>query len=60
MKWLSVPVSDLPVGWSTLATYRPDELECEKGHKMGSEADCILPDDWDYHLCKRCVEDLQQ
>lgn len=60
--WESVPESSLPPGALSLNTYAPNELVCVKGHQMATEADCILPadeyDDWDNHLCRRCVEEL--
>lgn len=37
-------------------TYLPDATECVKGHPFRSEADCLLPDDWDQFMCRRCVD----
>lgn len=56
--WSSVPESSLPAGALELNTYRPNEAECVKGHPFRSEADCVLPAEWDYFLCRRCVEAL--
>lgn len=49
---------DLPAGWTDLTTYRPDAKCCVVGHMFRSEADCVLPMDWDYFLCRQCVLDL--
>lgn len=56
--WAAVPEASLPVGAMDLNTYRPDEVQCVKGHRFLSEADCVLPEDWDYFLCRRCVEEI--
>lgn len=57
--WSSVPEDSLPPGALELNTYRPDETECVKGHQFRSEADCVLPEEWDYFLCRGCVDALK-
>lgn len=57
--WSSVPEASLPEAALNLVTYRPDASECVKGHPFRSEADCVLPEGWDYFLCRRCVEALK-
>ena len=56
--WSSVPEASLPAGALDLNTYAPNQTVCVKGHRFRSEADCVLPEEWDYFLCRRCVEAL--
>lgn len=41
--------------WDKLNTYAPDASACIKGHPFASEADCVLPEDWDYFMCRTCI-----
>lgn len=54
--WDNLPDSCLPAAALDLNTYAPDARGCVIGHPFRSEADCVLPEDWDHFLCRRCVE----
>lgn len=41
--------------WEQQETYQPDATECSKGHLFTSEADCVLPEDWDNFMCRTCI-----
>lgn len=40
---------------SETATYSPDATVCAYGHSFESEADCVMPEDWDRFMCRRCL-----
>lgn len=41
--------------WEKSETYAPTATQCGKGHRFASEADCVLPEDWDYFMCRACI-----
>lgn len=55
--WPENETAEIDYNTVKLPTYKPDARGCAEGHKFSSEADCVLPEGWDYFFCRKCLNE---